>query len=57
MLPKIKNCIDAIENGVSEYIFWMEEFHTACFLKSLRIRGIGTAIKNDVKKKRYYHGE
>ena len=21
-----------------EYIFWMEEFHTACFLKSLRIR-------------------
>mgnify|MGYP003242664103 CR=1 FL=1 len=34
MLPKLNNCIDAIEHGV----FLMEEFHTAFFLKYLLTR-------------------
>ena len=38
MLPKINNCIEAIESGVSRFIFWMEEFHTACCLKSLQTK-------------------
>ena len=38
MLPKIQNCIDAIEKEYQEYISWMEEFRIVCFLKSLQIK-------------------
>ena len=41
MIPKLQNCIDAIEEErlkteCPESIFWMEEFRTACFLKFSR---------------------
>lgn len=38
MLPKLQNCIDAIEMVCHVYIFWTEESHIACCLKSLQTK-------------------
>lgn len=38
MLPKLNNCMEAIEKGVSRYIFWTGVSHTACFWRFLPIR-------------------
>ena len=35
MLPKLQNCIDAIENGVSRVHILTDVLHTVCFWKSL----------------------
>ena len=56
MLPKIQNCIDAIENGVSR-VHILDGIIPHCLLLEIFTnKGIGTAIKNDVEE-RYYHGE
>ena len=52
MLPKLHNCIDAIENGVSR-VHILDGRIPHCLLTN---KGIGTAIKNDIDE-RYYHGE
>ena len=38
MLPKIKNCMDAIKMVYQEFIFLTEGFHIVFFLKSLQIK-------------------
>ena len=56
MLPKLNNCIDAIENGVSR-VHILDGRNAHCLLLEIFTnKGIGTAIKNDVEE-RYYHGE
>lgn len=44
MLPKLQNCIDAIESGVSGCIFWMGELHIVCYLRSLQTKGLGQQL-------------
>ena len=41
MLPKLQNCIDAIEHGVSRVHILDGRIPTACFLRSSRRRGSG----------------
>ena len=56
MLPKLNNCIDAIENGVSRVHILDGRIPHCLLLEIFTNKGIGTAIKNDVEE-RYYHGE
>lgn len=55
MLPKLNNCIDAIENGVSR-VHILDGRMTHCLLLEIFTnKGIGTAILNDVDAK--FNGE
>lgn len=36
MLPKLRNCIDAVKNGVSRVLYLTDVRSTACFLSSLQ---------------------
>ena len=56
MLPKLQNCIDAIENGVSRVHILDGRIPHCLLLEIFTNRGIGTAILNN-KENRYYHGE
>ena len=56
MLPKIQNCIDAIENGVSRVHILDGRIPHCLLLEIFTNKGIGTAIKNDIEE-RYYYGE
>ena len=56
MLPKINNCIEAIESGVSRVHILDGRIPHCLLLEIFTNKGIGTAIKNDVEE-RYYHGE
>ena len=56
MLPKIQNCIYAIENGVSRVHILDGRIPHCLLLEIFTNKGIGTAIKNDVEE-RYYYGE
>ena len=56
MLPKIQNCIDAIENGVSRVHILDGRIPHCLLLEIFTNKGIGTAILNN-KESRYYHGE
>lgn len=56
MLPKIRNCIDAIESGVSRVHILDGRIPHCVLLEIFTNKGIGTAILND-KESRYYHGE
>ena len=56
MLPKLHNCIDAIENGVSRVHILDGRIPHCLRLEIFTNKGIGTAIKNDIYE-RYYHGE
>ncbi len=56
MLPKLQNCIDAIENGVSRVHILDGRIPHCLLLEIFTNRGIGTAIfKNDAA--RFYHEE
>lgn len=56
MLPKIQNCIDAIENGVSRVHILDGRIPHCLLLEIFTHKGIGTAIlHNDGS--RFYHGE
>lgn len=56
MLPKLQNCIDAIENGVSR-VHILDGWIPHCLLLEIFTnKGIGTAILND-EEERFYSGE
>ena len=56
MLPKLQNCIDAIESGVSRVHILDGRIPHCLLLEIFTNKGIGTAILNQ-KESRYYHGE
>ena len=56
MLPKLQNCIDAIEAGVSRVHILDGRIPHCLLLEIFTNKGIGTAILNQ-KESRYYHGE
>lgn len=56
MLPKLQNCIDAIENGVSRVHILDGRIPHCLLLEIFTNKGIGTAILDD-KESRYYYGE
>ena len=52
MLPKIQNCIDAIENGVSRVHILDGRIPHCLLLEIFTNKGIGTAIINDVRRRK-----
>lgn len=56
MLPKLQNCIDAIENGVSRVHILDGRIAHCLLLEIFTNKGIGTAILGD-EESRYYNGE
>lgn len=56
MLPKLNNCIDAIENGVSRVHILDGRIAHCLLLEIFTNKGIGTAILSG-EESRYYHGE
>jgi acetylglutamate kinase len=56
MLPKLQNCIDAIENGVSRVHILDGRIAHCLLLEIFTNKGIGTAILHG-EESRYYHGE
>lgn len=56
MLPKLNNCIDAIENGVSRVHILDGRIAHCLLLEIFTNRGIGTAILGDGQE-RFYHGD
>ena len=56
MLPKLENCIDAIEHGVSRVHILDGRIPHCLLLEIFTNKGIGTAIINDGEQ-RYYYGE
>lgn len=56
MLPKIRNCIDAIESGVSRVHILDGRIPHCVLLEIFTNKGIGTAILHH-QESRYYHGE
>lgn len=55
MLPKLKNCIDAVESGVSRVHILDGRIEHCLLLEFFTNKGIGTAILNHMEG-RYYHG-
>ena len=56
MLPKLNNCIDAIENGVSRVHILDGRILHCLLLEIFTNKGIGTAILGEGEGK-YYHEE
>ena len=56
MIPKLQNCIDAIEAGVSRVHILDGRIPHCLLLEIFTNKGIGTAILND-EESRYYNGE
>ena len=56
MLPKLNNCIEAIENGVSRVHILDGRIPHCLLLEIFTNKGIGTAILNGGES-RYYHGK
>ena len=56
MLPKLQNCIDAIESGVSRVHILDGRIPHCLLLEIFTNKGIGTAILKD-DGSRFYHGE
>lgn len=56
MLPKLNNCIDAIENGVSRVHILDGRIAHCILLEIFTNKGIGTAILGD-NEERFYHGK
>ena len=56
MLPKLQNCIDAIESGVSRVHILDGRIPHCLLLEIFTNKGIGTAILGG-EESRYYHGE
>ena len=54
MLPKLNNCIDAIENGVSRVHILDGRIAHCLLLEIFTNKGIGTAILGESERK-YYH--
>ncbi len=56
MLPKLQNCIDAINSGVSRVHILDGRIPHCLLLEIFTNKGIGTAILNS-REEHYYHGE
>ena len=56
MLPKLQNCIDAIEAGVSRVHILDGRIEHCLLLEFFTNKGIGTAIIGD-QEERYYQSE
>ncbi len=56
MLPKLQNCIGAIQNGVSRVHILDGRIPHCLLLEIFTDKGIGTAIFNSKEDARYYHG-
>ena len=56
MLPKIQNCINAIESGVFRVHILDGRIPHCLLLEIFTDKGIGTAIYNSKEDERYYHG-
>ena len=56
MLPKLNNCIDAVENGVSRVHILDGRIAHCLLLEIFTNKGIGTAILNE-DGPRYYTGK
>ena len=56
MLPKIQNCINAIESGVSRVHILDGRIPHCLLLEIFTDKGIGTAIYNSKEDERYYDG-
>ena len=56
MLPKLNNCIDAIEHGVSRVHILDGRIPHCLLLEIFTNKGIGTAILNEGEQQ-YYYGE
>lgn len=56
MLPKLNNCVDAIENGVSRVHILDGRIPHCLLLEIFTDKGIGTAIFNSKQEERCYHG-
>ena len=54
MLPKLSNCIDAIEAGVSRVHIMDGRIRHSLLLEIFSNKGVGTAILGDSEEK-YYH--
>ena len=54
MLPKLKNCIDAIENGVSRVHILDGRIQHCLLLEIFTDKGVGTAVLDD-EEDRYYN--
>lgn len=57
MIPKLQNCIDAIENGVSRVHILDGRIPHCLLLEIFTNKGIGTAIIGDDEEKYYYENE
>ena len=55
MIPKIKNCMDAIRNGVSRVHILDGRIPHSILLEIFTNKGIGTAILGDEQEKFYTH--
>ena len=55
MIPKLNNCIDAIENGVSRVHILDGRIAHCLLLEIFTHKGVGTAILAN-SEGRYYHG-
>jgi acetylglutamate kinase len=56
MLPKLENCVDAIENGVSRVHILDGRIPHCLLLEIFTNKGIGTAILGE-EEPRYFTGE
>ena len=56
MLPKLQNCINAMEQGVSRVHIMDGRIPHCLLLEIFTDKGIGTAIFNAKEDERYYHG-
>ena len=56
MIPKLQNCIDAIENGVFRVHILDGRIPHCLLLEIFTDKGIGTAIYNSKEDERYYNG-
>lgn len=56
MLPKLNNCIDAIEHGVNKVHILDGRVPHSVLLEIFTDKGVGTAILNDTEKN-YYYGD
>ena len=54
MLPKLSNCIDAIESGVSRVHILDGRIRHSILMEIFSNKGIGTAILGDEEEK-FYH--
>ena len=55
MIPKIKNCMDAIRNGVSRVHILDGRIPHSILLEIFTNKGIGTAIQGEEQEKFYTH--